>query len=142
MDTILVAIDFSKSSELLVDHAINLAKGLVSSIYLLHVVSPNEDISGREIKDEASEISKIYAKEIELLNGLAQTVRGHDIDTHAIFAEGGVVEAIREEATSVKADLIIAGTPGHNELEDLFLVSVSHGLVKHAPCPVLLVPTK
>jgi len=142
MKNIIVAVDLSDNSGLLINQAVSLAKGLSSSVYLIHVQNPNEDTSGRETTDGVNEINQEYATEVDLLNSLSQTLRDHDIDTHAIFVEGVIVESILDEANKIGADMIIAGTHSHNALESLLLGSVSHGIVKHAPCPVLLVPSK
>jgi nucleotide-binding universal stress UspA family protein len=49
-----------------------------------------------------------------------------------------VVRAAREEG----ADYLVIGTEGRGALAQLVLGSTSHELLKHTPCPVLVVPTK
>jgi len=142
MKNIIIAVDLSDNSGLLINQAVSLAKDRSSSVYLIHVQNPNEDSSGRETTEGVNEINEEYTNEVSLLNSLTQTLRDHDIDAHAIFVEGVIVEAILDEANKMAADMIIAGTHNHNVIESLLLGSVSHGIVKHAPCPVLLVPGK
>jgi len=141
MKNILVAVDFSDNTELLINKAIDLAKGFSSIVFLIHVESPNGDVSGCETIDGIDEIHQEFHKEAVLLNRLAQTIRDHSIETHAIFVEGVIVDSILEEARRVKANVIIAGTHGHNVIEGLFLGGVSQGIVKQSTCPVLLVPS-
>ncbi len=53
--------------------------------------------------------------------------------------EGEPAEALLEEAERAGADLLACGTRGHGELTALLLGSVSHELLRLAPCPVLAV---
>ncbi|HEY3610623.1 MAG TPA: universal stress protein [Pseudonocardiaceae bacterium] len=39
------------------------------------------------------------------------------------------------------ADLLVVGSHGHGPLAELFLGSVAAGSVRHAPCPVVIIPT-
>jgi len=142
MKNIIVAVDLSDNSGLLINQAVGIAKGRSSCVYLIHVVNSNKDISGRESTEWLNEINKEYSSEVNLLNSLTQTLSDHDIDAHAIIAEGVIVETILDEANKIEAEMIIAGTHNHNAIESLLLGSVSHGIVKHAFCPVLLVPGK
>jgi len=141
MKNIVVAVDFSDNTDLLIKQAVDLAKGFSSNVFLIHIESPNEDISGRETTEGIDEIHQEFHKETELLKGLAQTIRDYNIETHAIFVEGVIVDSILEEARRVNANVIIAGTHGHNVIEGLFLGGVSQGIVKQSICPVLLVPS-
>ena len=140
MKNIVVAVDLSNNSSALVEQSVNLAKGFSSNVYLVHVENPNEDTSGREIAEGVEAVVKEYHEETELLNSLAQTIRDRGIDTHAVFVEGAIVEAVLEESLRLNANVIIAGTHCHNALEGFLLGSVSGGIVKRSPCPVLLVP--
>jgi nucleotide-binding universal stress UspA family protein len=142
MKNIAVAVDFSDNTDKLINQAIDLAKGFSSNVFLIHVESPNEDVSGRDSTEGVDEIQQLYHGETALLNNLAQTIRDHNIETHAIFVEGVIVDSILEEARRVNANVIIAGTHRHNAIEGLFLGGVSQGIVKQSSCPVFLVPYK
>jgi len=49
--------------------------------------------------------------------------------------KASLIEAIREW----EADLVVVGSHGMTHLERMFLGSVSHALVTHAPCSVEIV---
>jgi nucleotide-binding universal stress UspA family protein len=53
--------------------------------------------------------------------------------------EGHVVEGIVKATRNGNFDLIVMGARGLSKLKELFLGSVSHGLILHAPCAVLIV---
>lgn len=54
--------------------------------------------------------------------------------------EGSPGTEIRAAAAEWKADLIAIGTHGRGGLKRLLLGSTAEAVVRHAPCPVLVVP--
>jgi nucleotide-binding universal stress UspA family protein len=53
---------------------------------------------------------------------------------------GGPGGALLESAQG--ADLLVVGSRGHGGFAGLLLGSVSHQVTHHAPCPVVIVPTR
>ena len=53
--------------------------------------------------------------------------------------EGAVNRTLLDSIRGFSADLVVAGSHGATALERLFLGSVSHALVTHAPCSVEIV---
>jgi nucleotide-binding universal stress UspA family protein len=47
---------------------------------------------------------------------------------------------IAEEVEAAQVDLVVVGSHGHGAVERLVLGSTSDGIVRRAPCPVLVVP--
>lgn len=137
MKTIIVPVDFSQSTGLLYEKAVSLAKAFSSTIYLLHVVLPNEDSSYKDKK----EIGLEFAEETQALNSLAQQIREQSIETYALLIEGIAATAILEEAKRLNADLIVLGSHGHGVLGAALAADVSQEIVQHTQCPVFIVPT-
>jgi nucleotide-binding universal stress UspA family protein len=54
--------------------------------------------------------------------------------------EGQPVEAIVARARQLRADLIVMGTHQRRGLSRLLMGSVAEGVVRRAPCPVILAP--
>jgi nucleotide-binding universal stress UspA family protein len=44
------------------------------------------------------------------------------------------------QAKRLKADVIVLGSHGHGAVYNLVVGSTANGVLKHAPCPVLVVP--
>jgi nucleotide-binding universal stress UspA family protein len=55
------------------------------------------------------------------------------------LAIGDPVERICAYAATIGARLIAVGTRGHSPIASLILGSVSNDIIRHAPCPVLVV---
>lgn len=55
---------------------------------------------------------------------------------------GSAVESIIATAKELKADYIVMGSHGHTALYDLLVGGTTHGVLKKAPCPVVIVPSK
>jgi universal stress protein A len=58
---------------------------------------------------------------------------------HAQVATGDPADAIVRVAQEISADLIIMGTHGRTGLSHILLGSAAEKVVRHAPCPVLIV---
>lgn len=59
------------------------------------------------------------------------------VETHVALGEPGVELALY--AAEVGASVLVVGSRGHGALKRVLLGSVSDHLVRHAPCPVLVV---
>src|SRR5579871_4481338 len=60
------------------------------------------------------------------------------VPCETLRAEGNPVEQIINMAKLEKTDLIVMGARGLSEWQAILLGSVSHGVLRHAPCPVLI----
>jgi nucleotide-binding universal stress UspA family protein len=60
---------------------------------------------------------------------------------HEAIEEGDAADAICLEAKKVGADAIVVGSHGRTGLKRMFFGSVSERVVRHAPCPVLVIPS-
>jgi len=56
-----------------------------------------------------------------------------------LLLEGHAVEEILKTARQGDFDLVVNGARGMSRIKELLMGSVSDGVTKHAPCPVLLV---
>jgi len=69
----------------------------------------------------------------------ARDARRISVSVSFLVWEGEPGPAIVEAAEAEGADLVIVGTRGRNRVERFVLGSVSDHVVRHAPCPVLIV---
>jgi nucleotide-binding universal stress UspA family protein len=141
---ILVPFDFSEYSEKAFTWALEMADKWRSRILLLHVVPmPNYPpmLMGTYFnvsEFEASLQADAEARAKEFVGKSRH--RPVQVDTRVIIGEpfGDICRVAEEEAV----DLIVMGSHGRTGLSHVLLGSVAERVVRHAPCPVLVVGKK
>jgi nucleotide-binding universal stress UspA family protein len=73
----------------------------------------------------------------QLVHGLGETVEGIDV-RRSVVEDRNPAEALLE--LSADADLLVVGSRGRGGFSSLLLGSVSHQVVLHARCPVVVIP--
>ncbi len=58
------------------------------------------------------------------------------------IAEGDAVREIVRVAREEGADYLVVGTQAHGVLRELVVGSTTHEILRHAPCPVVVVPLR
>ncbi len=136
--TILVPLDFSEASMRALKYDIPLAEKFGAAIHLVHV-QPTDEMTavahaGQFMLDCADAIALMQDR-------LAEVERGHELQfwpDNCHVLSGRPAEEICRLARTLEADLIILPTRGHSGLRHLVLGSTAERIVRHAPCPVLV----
>ena len=138
--SILVPIDFSAPSRKALDYAVPFAKQFGAKLTLLHVIEP---IPGPDFANSfplMMENDKVVATAKGKLQMLVkQNAIDPKILERAVVSEGRAFHEIARAAENLKADLIIISTHGYTGLKHALLGSTTERVVRHAPCPVLVV---
>lgn len=152
-DKILVPLDGSEHSFKALEVATQIAKKFDGKITLLHVYStPVRSISVPETTTlpppiipaitpmEAARIAEAARKTgNEILTKGEQKVKAENVPVEKIMIEGSTVQAIVKTAVEEKFNLIVMGARGISRIREILLGSVSDGVLRNAPCPVLIV---
>jgi nucleotide-binding universal stress UspA family protein len=69
----------------------------------------------------------------------AERVKAEGVPVETILLEGNTVQEIIKAAGEGKFDLIVMGARGISKIREILLGSVSDGVLRNAPCPVLIV---
>jgi universal stress protein A len=134
--SILAPTDLSEPSKRAVKSAAALAQKCGAKIILLNVVQmPN--CCSSDAPPNVEEMMNIARKS---LDEIAQTIPP-DVAVEKIvrFGTREPVKQIVEEADKVSADLIVIATHGYSGLKRVLLGGTAERVVRHAPCPVLVV---
>jgi nucleotide-binding universal stress UspA family protein len=141
---ILVPCDFSEYAEKALTWALELAERWRSRVLLLHVIPRPSyppmlmgsyfDVAQFEASLQAE--AEARAKEIVARAGN----KAVQIETQVIIGEP--FSDICRMAEDEKVDLIVMGSHGRTGLRHVLLGSVAERVVRHAPCPVLVVGKK
>lgn len=133
---ILVPIDFSKCSRKALHYATALAKQCQSEIHLLHVLEvPPVPVQAFETAFMEGTPEESAAK--ALSEWRAQTGAPASVKTSVCC--GLAASEIVRTAGEGNTDLIVIGSHGRTGLARLILGSTAERVVRHAPCPVLVV---
>jgi nucleotide-binding universal stress UspA family protein len=137
--TILVPTDFSECSRKALRYAIPLARQFGAKIVLVHVAAFH--YAGSEIDDlELAQFEKrMVAEYDQRLRKMGAEEGEKDLRFETIAWVGKVVPEIISAAKAIKADLIVISTHGGSCAGKLDLGSTTERVVRHAPCPVLVV---
>ena len=159
MQNLLVAVDFSRITDAVLEQAAHLAKALNAKLWVLHVASdesraiayePSQyssyspeftglpgdvqlarDLSAEEIKREHAHLLAISSK-----------LRNDGLDAQAILVKGDAAKGIIEKANDLGVEMIILGSHGHGLLHKALLGSVSESIIRQASCNITIVPSR
>ena len=141
MKTIVAPIDFSAASQQVVAEAVDLARALRARLIVMHVVQPpvitDSDVGARMSADYAAMASESAAKQLSALQKKLQ-LRGITIETRHVTGSPG--RSIVDLAGALDASYVVLGSHGHGAIYDLVIGSTTTRVLKHAPCPVVVVP--
>ena len=142
MKTILVPIDFSDVTTAVVDTARKFAAALESRLVLLNVAEPEPDFVGFEAGPPTVRVAvaRDFKVERQRLDDIKAQCAAAGAEVAALHIQGPIVDKILHEAGEQQADHIVMGSHGHGALYDLLVGSVTHGVIKSATCPVVVVP--
>jgi universal stress protein A len=137
LKSILVPIDFSKISQSALEYAVPLARQFDAKITLLHAIEPLPypvEWTYASMREDFP-IGPLQEK----LKVLAQRAIEPELLKEVIVRVGTAFEVIANAAWDCEADLIVITTHGHTGLKHVFMGSTAERVVRHAPCPVLVV---
>jgi len=138
---ILAATDFSDLSMHGVQYAFSLADKLGAEVSLVHVVRPSSHFTGTEssllIRDD---LEVLELAESDLAK-IAETHSKKDSMVKSFVRYGQPFNEIANLACSRAMDIVVMATQGHTGLKRFLLGGTTERVVRHAPCPVLTIPS-
>lgn len=144
---ILVPLDGSHTAEAILPTAVELARLHGARVTLLHVIQPlitqigsAPMVVGMEPVFPLDLLPEPERPEVTRMEQRADQLRasGVRVDLQILVGELPITNAILRYARDHFVDLIALTTHGRGGLERLMLGSVSHHLIRHAACPVLI----
>jgi len=149
MKKIIVPTDFSKPSQLAIDAAADIARKANAELVLLHVI---EEVTGGSFNVEGEAMygdteNKLFTVRLidrarKQLEKQAMDQKLSGIKVKQLLRLGTPFHGIQTIITEQKADLVVMGTSGRGQLEEMIIGSNTEKVVRHAHCPVLTVQKK
>jgi nucleotide-binding universal stress UspA family protein len=138
--TILVAVDFSETSDHALEVGLDLAQAFGASVHVVHVYQipvygfpDGAFLAGPEVATRLAQASQRGLDEIVARHAS----RGVAMVSH--LKEGPAHEGILDTGEEISADLLIVGTHGRGAIAHALLGSVSEKIVRTSKIPVLTV---
>lgn len=152
-ETILVPLDGSEHSQRALEAAIEIAKKFSSQIVLLHVYSvtvtpvivpePTTVTPAGVPVATSAEVAKMVdaARDFgrEILAEGKRKVQDEGLEVETVLREGNSAQEIVKLAREGQFSLVVVGARGIHRIREILMGSVSEGVAKNAPCPVLVV---
>ena len=140
---ILVCVDLSDSTEVILKKIEELCRPLDACVWLLHNAIPEPDTL--EFKVDPIEARDILAKKFKhqhrQIQQFAERLRESGIEASALLVHGKTVDTILAEAEDMDVDVIAVGSHGHGAMFQLLVGSISEGVLQRSSRPVLVIPT-
>jgi nucleotide-binding universal stress UspA family protein len=151
MKKIIVPTDFSKSAQIAVDVAADIARKSNAELILLHVVEEatgsSFNVEGQVSTNQENWENKIFTVRLieKAKKQLARASEDSKLAGLRVRPElrvGSPFHGMRMIITNQKVDLVVMGTAGHTNLEEMIIGSNTEKVVRHSNCPVLTVHKK
>lgn len=141
ISTVLVAVDFSDSSDNAFQMALSMAKSFSARLLVLHVINEPVDLRGfyvphisfekleEEIEEGAKKMMESFCR---------QNIHNFE-NFETLIVPGLPYEQIIGQAEEKSADLIVLGTHGRTGLDHVLFGSTAEKVVRKSSVPVLTV---
>lgn len=137
--SILLATDFSRDAQRVEVQVASLAREAQAEVEVLHAVwepsalfAPYAVAGGADIETELLEAAR------QRIDRVAERLGEHGVEAKTKIVVGRAPESILDRAEATGAQLIAMGTRGYSTLQRFIMGSVTHRVLRHAPCSVLV----
>lgn len=137
---ILVPTDFSKCSHTALEYGLQLARDFGAELRLAHVINRNAFPFGDKYTalDPAQFLRETEKAAQKRMRSIGAKTKGR----YSVRLIHGSPAAEICHAANEDVDLIVISTHGRTGLGHMFIGSVAEHVVRHAHCPVLVIPTR
>ena len=141
---LLVALDLSESTELIVKEAQEIAKRMSAQVWILHNAEPEPGVLEFRADPQAARdsLAEKFHREHRQIQEIAERLRKEGLEATALLVHGPTVDIILKEASDLDIDMIVVGSHGRSAVFQILVGSVSEGILRKSRCPVLIVPTR
>lgn len=111
-------------------HLVHVIVNPLDEVYQTHALPPLQVVDAAE--------TRAYA----LLREVAERCLPETVTRVLHVRHGDAYEKIRAVAEEIRPDLIVLSTHGRGGIAHLVIGSVAEKIVRHAPCPIFVVPRR
>ncbi|MCE9951149.1 universal stress protein [Aeromonas allosaccharophila] len=136
--TLLCPVDFSQMSRAVLDYAVFMAQSHQAQLKLIHVVDQLHGFDSYKILHMTA-VEITHEMERQAKAQLKELVATLPIPVTFDIRFGRAADEIVIQAKDDEVELIVMGSHGRSGISHLLVGSVAESVVRHAPCPVLVV---
>ncbi|MGN5135031.1 universal stress protein [Aeromonas veronii] len=136
--TLLCPVDFSQMSRAVLDYAVFMAQSHQAQLKLIHVVDQLHGFDSYKILHMTA-VEITHEMERQARTQLKELVATLPIPATFDIRFGRAADEIVIHAKEDEVELIVMGSHGRSGISHLLVGSVAESVVRHAPCPVLVV---
>ena len=137
---IMLPIDFSEHCDRAAAYAVWVVRVSKATVHLVHVVSnPADTIYEPTEQPHWVMVTHAQEKALDLLQQAGKRCLPPECTREMHVLVGDPYEKLIEMARTLTPDLIVMSTHGRGGVAHLVMGSVAEKMVRHAPCPVLVV---
>ena len=129
--------DFSDNAERAFTYVESIVSAGCRAVTLLHV--QDRVRLGTHLAERLEEFNQIDIARLKRLEERLRQLGAPEVTLDVPY--GSPTSTVLERARSGKHTLIVMGSQGRGFIEEVFVGSVAHNVVRQAPIPVLLIPT-
>lgn len=134
---LLLATDLSDASASATEEAFALAARLGARLLVVSVIDPGSLLlPGGRFR---ARVDQVREQREQQAQALVERGREDGIDVSFLVWTGDPGDMIVEAAEAERVDMVLVGSHGRGAVGRFFIGSVSEHVVRHAPCPVLVV---
>ena len=138
---ILIAVDSEPVAAHAADVGIELASKLAAEIAFVYVVDPKGDFTAESGISVSELTARLHGDARKLLGVFCGHLTG-DMKAFEFVRTGNAATEIVNTAKQWEANFIVIGCHGRCGIKRALLGSVAEEVIRHAPCPVLVVKAK
>ena len=139
---ILVPTDLTNESQRPIEFGLALAQRFGARLTLLHVYQRPYAIEYLRGPDTSEEVWKQRIFFVNTLAFFANNIKARYANCDTVFREGEACEEIVNTAKEQDVDLIIISTHHYNWLTRLAYGCDAETILRHAPCPIVVMPVE
>ncbi|HHQ4901501.1 universal stress protein [Aeromonas veronii] len=136
--TLLCPVDFSQMSRAVLDYAVFMAQSHQAQLKLVHVVDQLHGFDSYKILHMTA-VEITHEMERQARTQLKELIATLPIPATFDIRFGRAADEIVIQAKEDEVELIVMGSHGRSGISHLLVGSVAESVVRHAPCPVLVV---
>lgn len=129
--------DFSHSSEAALEYATRMARQSGGTLYIVHAEEPPQAYGGGEMY--YGFLEPTHSELMEMLAEVKPSDPQVSFEHRMLHGFTNAADQVVEFAKEIGADLIVLGSHGRTGMKRLLMGSIAEAIVRHAPCPVMIV---